>query len=515
MSIEKEQWTENQGFGCLSASQVGCALGLRGCISDFIQYERELKYTHLAFRGNEFTSHGIRTEPIARAVYEFWTGNFVLDGGFHVHHTHSFLACSPDGIVVNNDRTIGILEIKSPSYALYSPGKEDNMDNGIPKTYMCQMQCQMHITQSVYCDFFVYLHSKKDKVSWRVKRNDAWWLWALSKLKLVSRAIGSETVPEALQSRSFRFPDFDFEQIECILLIGPNEGEPYGAPLLKLPVGYPIATNEIVFLYDREATIQKNLDLNKSGIGLRTDRYNRSRTVKVIEVGTAKEPFFLVSDVRTNYNYRVLGKQMYPSQLSDYTNFCTQRSIGKGDNALLSRKRIFSEQILASPPTHITPLLHSTKDINEYYCMLDNSSNIHVVEGHIREYDKKPLEKLYEKTIQRFKNCTNSSFEDFMSCFQSHCKGTNDTEKSAYLSNLRTRLTDDSTQFIFIIGNIPSCLGDVELPPEWVTPTLVLPTDTNMHLKNRTGHNSRHCNIIVWSDGSLQHRVSVIEKYWN
>ena len=525
MSVEKERWAESFGTGCLSASQMGCALGLRGRISDFIHYERELKHTQLAFQGNEFTSHGVRIEPIARAVYEYYTGNTVLDGGFHVHPVHTFLGCSPDGIIIDNDQTIGILEIKSPFHALYAPGKPENMSNGIPKSYMCQMQCQMQITNSPYCDFFVYLHTTRDRVAWRVKRSDAWWSWAISKLQLVSRAIASSKVPEALQSRTFRFPDFDFECIETELLITPRENRHvYGDPKIPNPRAYALREGEECYIYAHELNVRKQslagVSKSKEGFYIVSSQFHRKCLVRVKEEGNEYDPFFTVFDSDSECLYRVLGKNVYPIQGKSEIALSENR-----DGSPPKKRSLLAQNApgdnLCEPA--IRPILLSVRDIGEYYGSLDANASVHIIEGDIPESHRFSVSKLVERILDRFSDCTYSTFEQFMKCLSiesdySDSLPTDDSTQSETkeLHILRSNCIDGIVQFILILGESFQTWQEFTLPSEWMIPTLVLPASTQNLSQDATNEFSKNypSNVILWGEGCLRQRCRVITNYW-
>lgn len=97
----KVKWKEFCPHG-LSASMFGMALGFKGKVSDFIDYERHIVGTKLEFKGNECTDHGILTEPKSRALYEMLTGSKVYSGGFFLGRD-ALLGCSPDGRVFMKD----------------------------------------------------------------------------------------------------------------------------------------------------------------------------------------------------------------------------------------------------------------------------------------------------------------------------------------------------------------------------------------------------------------------------
>lgn len=89
---------------------------------------------------------GTMTEPQARVAYEVNTHNFVDQVPFINHPTIEGFGCSPDGLVGKD----GLLEIKCPNSAThweYFKSKEP------PKKYFIQMQAQMSVTGSKWCDF--------------------------------------------------------------------------------------------------------------------------------------------------------------------------------------------------------------------------------------------------------------------------------------------------------------------------------------------------------------------------
>jgi len=95
---------------------------------------------------NAAMQHGIDTEPQARATYELFTGNTVIETGFHIHPTIPMAGASPDGLI-NDD---GLLEIKCPQ----PPAHSQLLDKRkIPHRYLLQMQWQMACTGAKWCDF--------------------------------------------------------------------------------------------------------------------------------------------------------------------------------------------------------------------------------------------------------------------------------------------------------------------------------------------------------------------------
>ncbi len=95
---------------------------------------------------NAYMEWGTATEPQARVAYEVKTSNFVDQVPFIDHPTIEWFGCSPDGLVGKD----GLMEIKCPSSAThweYYKAKEP------PKKYFIQMQAQMAVTGSKWCDF--------------------------------------------------------------------------------------------------------------------------------------------------------------------------------------------------------------------------------------------------------------------------------------------------------------------------------------------------------------------------
>lgn len=129
----KTKWKELLPHG-LSASMFGMALGFRGKVSDFVDYQRHIVGTDFEFKGNDFTDHGIRTEPKSRALYEMLIGERVHSGGFFLSRG-GLLGCSPDGRIfarpVQKRTDISNPHCKSASVdgvPLYPNDKEDECE---------------------------------------------------------------------------------------------------------------------------------------------------------------------------------------------------------------------------------------------------------------------------------------------------------------------------------------------------------------------------------------------------
>ena len=95
---------------------------------------------------NEAMRWGTETEPQARAMYEFQTGQDVTETGFVPHPTIEGCGASPDGLVGDT----GLVEIKCPNTATHI---ETLRGAPIDRKYLLQMHWQMICTGRDWCDF--------------------------------------------------------------------------------------------------------------------------------------------------------------------------------------------------------------------------------------------------------------------------------------------------------------------------------------------------------------------------
>lgn len=102
--------------------------------------EREQGYCNAAMQ------RGTDLEPQARAMYEFHTGNSVVETGFVSHPTIAMCGASPDGLVGED----GLVEIKVPNTATHIATLRGG---GIDDRYIKQMHLQMLCTGRKWCDF--------------------------------------------------------------------------------------------------------------------------------------------------------------------------------------------------------------------------------------------------------------------------------------------------------------------------------------------------------------------------
>lgn len=89
---------------------------------------------------------GTDTEPQARAAYEFFQGETVVEIGLVDHPDIPMCAASPDGLVGDD----GMIEVKCPNTATHI---DTLLTGNIPEKYNTQMQWQMACAERQWCDF--------------------------------------------------------------------------------------------------------------------------------------------------------------------------------------------------------------------------------------------------------------------------------------------------------------------------------------------------------------------------
>lgn len=102
--------------------------------------------TETHFRGNAFTAHGTKFEPIAIQTYLAKTGRTHVELGLVSHSTRSDLAHSPDGIVLHPIDPPRLLEVKCPVTRKIIPGQ-------VPSQYQHQIQLGLEIFDLEEADF--------------------------------------------------------------------------------------------------------------------------------------------------------------------------------------------------------------------------------------------------------------------------------------------------------------------------------------------------------------------------
>lgn len=118
---------------------------------------------------NSAMQWGTDTEPQARAMYSFHTGEPVIETGFVRHPAIELSGASPDGLV----GALGLVEIKCPNSATHIATLTGA---GIDRKYVLQMQWQIACTERQWCDFASFdprLPLEMQLHVERVKRDDA------------------------------------------------------------------------------------------------------------------------------------------------------------------------------------------------------------------------------------------------------------------------------------------------------------------------------------------------------
>lgn len=95
---------------------------------------------------NEYMEWGTATEPQARDMYEFQTGNDVDQVTFIRLGNDRKIGCSPDGLIGDN----GLIEIKCPKTTTQI---ETFLSGKMPTVHKAQVQGQLWITEREWCDF--------------------------------------------------------------------------------------------------------------------------------------------------------------------------------------------------------------------------------------------------------------------------------------------------------------------------------------------------------------------------
>lgn len=114
---------------------------------------------------SEWMKRGTELEPQARAFYEMECNTTVPQVGFVTNEIgNGVIGCSPDGLPDAG----GLLEIKCPAPHTHVGYL---IDGKLPTKYKPQVQGQMLVTETEWCDFLSY-HPLMDPVLIRVERDD-------------------------------------------------------------------------------------------------------------------------------------------------------------------------------------------------------------------------------------------------------------------------------------------------------------------------------------------------------
>ena len=144
---------------------------------------------------NQAMQDGTEREPIARALYEAHTGNFVDEVGF-CRHDSIDCGVSPDGLIDED----GGLEIKCPKASTHAGYLAIPAE---PSTYTAQIQGCMWITGRAWWDFVSYhpdFPENAQLIVRRIKRDSDY----IVKLEQAVKAFRNEVMEEVSIIKNFR-----------------------------------------------------------------------------------------------------------------------------------------------------------------------------------------------------------------------------------------------------------------------------------------------------------------------
>ena len=144
---------------------------------------------------NQSMQDGTEREPIARALYEAHTGNFVDEVGF-CRHDSIECGVSPDGLIDED----GGIEIKCPKASTHAGYLAIPAE---PSTYTAQIQGCMWVTGRSWWDFVSYhpdFPENAQLIVRRVKRDSDY----IVKLEQAVKAFRNEVMEEVSIIKNFR-----------------------------------------------------------------------------------------------------------------------------------------------------------------------------------------------------------------------------------------------------------------------------------------------------------------------
>lgn len=128
-----------------------------------------LDKTNNSFTGNYFTRRGHELEPVNRYIWEQVNGLEVRTPGFIRSDEFSIAGYSPDGVVYQDNKPIGLIECKSFNEARHLKNYEY-----AETTILLQMEWGMFVTGLPWCDLCLYNPDISDpEKQWLCKRYNA------------------------------------------------------------------------------------------------------------------------------------------------------------------------------------------------------------------------------------------------------------------------------------------------------------------------------------------------------
>lgn len=135
--------------------------------------KKSLDYFFVASFSNAHTKYDLDNEPLAREAYEKIMGVKVIQCGLIVSKTNPWLGCSPDGIVLQDDKPFKVIEIKCPKegktnsadetvkHIKWLEMKHDQITLKKKHLYYAQIQIIMAIVNVPSTDFLIYSSLEK------------------------------------------------------------------------------------------------------------------------------------------------------------------------------------------------------------------------------------------------------------------------------------------------------------------------------------------------------------------
>lgn len=130
--------------------------------------EKARKYFWATEFTNKYVRHGNTYEGVARTKYSTESHLHVQECGLIVSKTEPWLAYSPDGVVMNDNKPYRLLEIKCPVELVNTSNQVlkkkckfiEIKSNGVAvkkkHQYYAQIQCGMALLNLNNCDFVIY-----------------------------------------------------------------------------------------------------------------------------------------------------------------------------------------------------------------------------------------------------------------------------------------------------------------------------------------------------------------------
>ena len=118
--------------------------------------------------------YGRETEPKAKEAYCKEQGKVVHESGLVISQNYPWLCASPDGLVVEDNGELTVLEIKCPVSGQDGPIQVDYIKEGSLSRnhpYFAQVQVQLFCCNAQQCHFFVY--GSQDNQLIKIPRDDA------------------------------------------------------------------------------------------------------------------------------------------------------------------------------------------------------------------------------------------------------------------------------------------------------------------------------------------------------